>query len=138
MNPFRSLKFLPWQALFVVAIVAIALVTVVDVLLIVAASYSAVLAQTLRLLLAPGVSIFVLIGVNVIIGTLAVWLLEIMYPRVVITVGVLWALLACLIVVQFVAGFFQVPSLFVTPGEFSLIGMLLGIFLVRGKHYWRY
>jgi hypothetical protein len=137
MNPFRSLKFLPWQALFVVAIVAIALATVMDVLLIVAANYSAVLKQTLSLLLAPGVGIFVLLGVNVMIGTLAVWLLEIMYPRVAITVGVLWALLACLILIQFIAGFFQIPNGFVTPGEFSMIGMLLGIFLVRGKRYWR-
>lgn len=135
-NPFRQLKYLPWLALFQVAALTLLAVSVVDISLIMGLRV-AVIRQAIALLFAPPLGILMLIGISAAIGALAVYVLKRFFRRqVIVSVGVLWALVLCVMVVMVVRSLLPVPSLLIQPNQLSLVGVVLGVFLSQGRG-WR-
>ncbi|HEY9647759.1 MAG TPA: hypothetical protein V6C88_15390 [Chroococcidiopsis sp.] len=135
-NPFRQLKYLPWLALFQAAALTLLAVSVVDIALIMGLRI-AVMRQAIVLLFAPPLGILMLIGISSAIGALAVYILRRFFRRqVMISVGVLWALVLCVMVLMVVRSLLPVPSLLIQANQLSLVGVVLGVFLSQGR-VWR-
>jgi hypothetical protein len=135
-NPFWRLKSLPWAILLQVALVAVAIATAADLLL----------AQGLALLLGnAGEGLLPLLRVLLAVlpiaagfglGALALTILERWFRQIYLDTGVLWALVPCVALVLFAKNFLPIPALLVTPDYPTIVGVLLGIFVV-GKRHWR-
>ncbi|MCU0570166.1 MAG: hypothetical protein MUF49_26780 [Oculatellaceae cyanobacterium Prado106] len=132
----RRFKYLPWQPLLIVAALTVSAVTVVDLALI----YWAMRSPIANAVLAPfgsplGVVLSVAIAAGV--GTFAVYLLETLFPKLAINIGVLWTLILCLMIFLVIQSFLPFSTILVGANEISLIGIILGVFLLGGKRYWR-
>ena len=98
--------------------------------------YVDLIGRALALLFTPPLNIVVGLAAAVGLGALAVVFLEILYPQMLISTGVLWALLLCLFLMLVVRSLLPLPTLLLDPSYSMLIGAMLGIFL-KGKPYWR-
>ena len=135
-NPLQRLKRLPWIPLLLTAVLTNIWVFVVEFFLGIGLERSPLVQKSLTLLLSPPLGTITIIAIAALVGALAVFLLEIVYPRLLINAGVLWALVPCLILAIVLKN--QLPLSFnlVSLDEGRLIGIVLGIF-VKGRPYWR-
>jgi hypothetical protein len=136
-NPLQRLKYLPWLQLSLTAFATTLITFVVETVLGVGLTYSPVVQTVLTLLFAPPLGIITLFAIALGIGALAVYWLERVYPRIIINTGVLWALVLCVIVAFFLKSLLPLPVNLVTPSQFVMVGILVGIFW-RGRRYWRW
>lgn len=134
-NPLRRLKQLPWLPLFLTALLTLFWATVVELLLRFGYENVLLIQQALEMLFTPPLSIIMGFAIAVGLGALAVTFLEIVYPQLFISTGVLWALLLCLFLLLFVRNL-VIPTILLEASYSMLIGSMLGIFL-KGKPYWR-
>lgn len=135
-NPLRRLKFLPWRSLFLLSSLITLIVIVLDILLTLGYNQSIAIRRALELLYAPPLGILVNLAVIVGIGALAVYLLEKLYPKVIVNAATLWALVLCLAVCLVLKSLFVVANVLVNFDETQLIGMMVGVFW-KGRPYWR-
>jgi hypothetical protein len=70
------------------------------------------------------------------VGALAVHLLDQFQRQIFINLGVLWGLIACLVVMVWVRSLSGIPSL-LPPSQPALMGLIIGVFW-RGKNHWRW
>jgi hypothetical protein len=134
-NPLRRLKQLPWLPLFLTTLLTLFWATVLELLLRFGYEHVLLIRQTLKMLFTPPLSILMGLAIAVGLGALAVMFLEIVYPQLFITTGVLWTLLFCLFLLLFVRNL-VLPPILLDASYPMLIGCMLGIFL-KGKPYWR-
>lgn len=135
-NPLRRLKLLPWVPLLLTALLALFWASVLEIALLFSAERVALISTSLVMLFTPPLSIIMSLAIAIGIGALAVLFLEVIYPQVIISTGVLWALLLCLFVALVLRSLLPAPTQLLQPSYQMLIGNMLGIFL-KGKPYWR-
>lgn len=98
---------------------------------------SAIARQVLATLYTPPWRTITDFAVSTGVGAIAVYFLETLFPRTAINASVLWTLILCLMVVLIVKSFLPLPEGLIAPSQISLLGILLGVFLLGGKRYWR-
>ena len=135
-NPLQRLKQLPWVPLLLVALLTVFWASVLEIVLASSATYLKVIQDTLLLLFTPPLDTLIAMAIAMGIGALSVMFLEIVYPQVIISSGILWALIFCLFVILFIRDALPSPLNLLEPSSVMLIGSLLGVFL-KGKPYWR-
>jgi hypothetical protein len=133
----RRLQYFPWRSLFLTAAATLFCATVVAYALLFSSMNLAIVKQTLDILYSPPWSILTDIAVSLGVGALSVYFLETLFPKIAINVNILWALILCLIVVLLIKSLLPLPGGLVNFSEISIIGMVLGVFLIGGKRYWR-
>ncbi|MBD2459472.1 peptide chain release factor 1 [Oscillatoria sp. FACHB-1407] len=140
-NPLQRLKLLPWSDLMQVAGLTLLLTTLVDSVLKYLDATNPLLRDIFDLLLEPPLEIITLISVSAGVGALAFLMLERFFQRVIINTGTLWALVLCLIIAIAIKGLIEFVNgpfgLLLTADQASLIGLVLGVFLISWK-YWRH
>ena len=135
-NPLQRLKRLPWIPLLLTAVLTNIWVFVVEFFLGIGVERSPLVQKALTLLLSPPLGMITIIAIAALIGALAVFLLEIVYPRLLINAGVLWALVPCLILAIALKNLLPLSLNLVSLDEGRLIGIVLGVF-IKGRPYWR-
>lgn len=147
-NPLQRLKQLPWLPLFWVSLLTLFWASILQLLLLIGTSQFALIANTITILFTPPLTVIMLLAIAMGIGALAVVFLEIVYPQVFVTAGVLWALVLCLLIATLIRSVLPVPSnllvsadtllisQLLNPSYMMLVGNMLGVFL-KGKPYWR-
>ncbi len=135
MDPLRRLKFLPWLTLVQVSLLTTLAGTVLEVLLLLSQAIPG-MRTALRLLFAKPLGTFTSLALVVGLGALAVVILEVLYRQVIVTAGVLWALLLCLLISFALKSILPLPPIVVTIDELRLVGLMLGIFW-KGRPYWQ-
>ncbi|MBD3881652.1 peptide chain release factor 1 [Phormidium tenue FACHB-886] len=135
-NPLQRLARLPWIPLLITAVLTNIWVFVLEFFLWFGAMRSPLINSSLSLLLSPPLGLITILAIAVCVGALAVYLLEIVYPNVIINAGVLWALVPCLLLGIVIKNLLPLPASLVSLDEGQLISMILGIF-IKGKPYWR-
>jgi len=135
-NPLRRLKQIPWTPLFWVSLLTLFWASVIDQLLRLGLIYVDLIGRALALLFTPPLDMIIGLSAAVGVGALAVVFLEILYPQLLISTAVLWALLLCLFLMLVARSLLPLPTLLLDPSYSMLIGVMLGIFL-KGKPYWR-
>lgn len=128
-NSFRRFQQLPWLALFQAAAVA----TVLDTLLTIALFRVPAVQQVANVLLQPSLAAFTIVGFAFVMGAIAVYLMERFHRQIFINVGVLWALVLCVMLSLLLKSLF-LPTLL--EGQLALVGIVLGVFW-KGRRYWR-
>jgi len=136
-NPLQRLKYLPWLPLSLTAFATALITFVVETILRIGIEYSPVIQRAFVVLFSPPLGLFTVFALSFGIGALAVYWLEKVYPQVVINTGVLWALVLCVIVAFFLKSLLPLPVNLITPGQFVIVGMLVGVFW-KGRPYWRW
>ena len=135
-NPLQRLKRLPWIPLLLTAVLTNIWVFVVEFFLGIGVERSPLVQKALTLLLSPPLGTITIIAIAALIGALAVFLLEIVYPRLLINAGVLWALVPCLVLAIVLKNLLPLSLNLVSLDEGRLIGIVLGVF-IKGRPYWR-
>jgi hypothetical protein len=139
-NPLQRLSRLPWISLLIAAILTNIWVFVLEFFLWFGAVRFPSLQNVLNLLFSPPLGMIVTVAIGVGVGALAVYLLEIVYPHLIINTAVLWALVPCLVLAIAIKGLtlqsLLLPTSLVGLNETQFLGIILGIFL-KGKPYWR-
>jgi hypothetical protein len=136
-NPLRQLKYLPWFQLALTGFATALIVFIVEVLLAVSAQAIPGVASVLQVLFSPLLALIMEFAIAFGIGILAVYWLEKVYPRLVISTGVLWALVLCTVLAILVKSFLPLAVNFVQLNQILLVGILVGVFW-KGRRYWRY
>ena len=136
MNPLQRLRLLPWTSLFLVALLTVFWASMLELLLRLGMAYVPLLAKALDVLFTPPLDIIMSLAIAVGVGVLAVIFLEIMYPKLAINAGMLWALLLCLLLALFVRSVLPIPTIWLDPSYPMLVGNMLGLFW-KGRPYWR-
>ena len=135
-DPWTRLKRLPWLVLLQVAILTAIAIIILETALLALVWVFPTLEPPLQLLFSPLLGFFTLLAAAVGTGALAVVILE-RFQRVVINAGSLWALIACVALVFWLAdlgGLF--PIGLVGIARLGFVGILLGVFL-KGQRYWK-
>jgi hypothetical protein len=127
---------LPWRSLFQVAILTQIVVLLLEFSLPLVVEQSAISVRLWALLFAPPLGIFTRFCVAMLVGALAVVILERM-RRVVINASSLWALVFCLFVMLLVRPLIPVPAILLDLGELQLFGMIIGVFW-KARRYWHW
>lgn len=135
-NPLRRLKQLPWIPLFLIALLTIFWASVLELALLLGAASITLINDALVMLFTPPLGIIVSFAIAVGVGALAVVFLEIVYPHLIVSAGVLWTLVLCLFLVMVVRSALPPQTQLLQPSYAMLIGNMLGIFM-KGKPYWR-
>lgn len=135
-NPLQRLARLPWLPLLMTAVLTNIWVFVLEFFLWFGAMRSPLINDSLSLLLSPPLGLITVLSIAVCVGALAVYLLETVYPNIMINAGVLWALVPCLLLGIVLKNLLPLPASLVGLDEGQLIGIILGIF-IKGKPYWR-
>jgi hypothetical protein len=135
MNPWRSLKALPWGALFGAAAIATLSVWLLDAGLIVLFTFTPGLEPVLKLLLSSAIQTLCISVFGVLLGATSVMVLETVFYRILINGNVLWALILALLLTVAVQSWLPWQPLFLVPGQPLFIGLVLGIF-GYGRRYW--
>lgn len=136
-NPLQRLKYLPWLQLSLTAFATTLITFVFETILGIGVEYSPPVRNVLTVLLAPPLGAFTIFAIALGIGALAVYWLERVYPQIVINTAVLWALVLCVILAFFLKSLLPLPVNLITPSQFVLVGILVGVFW-RGRRYWRW
>lgn len=132
----RRLKYLPWRSLFLTAAVTIFCTIVLSYAVGFSTMNSKIVSQILATLYTPPWRTITDFAVSTGVGAIAVYFLETLFPRTSINTNVLWTLILCLMVVLVVKSFLPLPEGLIAPSQISLLGIVLGVFLVGGKRYW--
>lgn len=138
-NPLRRLKFLPWRSLFLLSSLVTLIVIVLDLFLWLGYNYSPAIKSAMSLLYGPTLGILVNFAVVVGVGALAVYLLEKIFSKTIVSIPVLWALVLCLAVCLLMRSLLSTPPdilVNLDDGEVQLIGIAIGVFW-KGRPYWR-
>ena len=135
-DPLRRLKFLPWGILLQVGGITILLLVVIDWLLSQLYRQSSAIQEMIRLLLTPPLNVVVPLLIMMGIGALAVYVLERMYPQVIISIAVLWALVPCVALFLLLWHLLPIPAFLLGQSAIEIIAIALGIFF-QGRPYWR-
>lgn len=138
-NPLHRLKFLPWRSLFLLSGLVTLIVIGLDLFIWLGYNYSPPFRKALSILYGPTLGIVVDWAVVVGVGALAVYLLKKVFPNVIITSAVLWALVLCLAVCLVVRSLLFIPPdelVNLSQNEAQLIGIAIGVFW-KGRPYWR-
>ncbi len=135
MDPLRRLKFLPWLTLTQVALLTTLSGTVLEVLLLLSRDIPG-MRTALRLLFAQPMGTVSNFALAIGLGALAVVILEVLYQQVVMTAGVLWALLLCLLISFWIKSLLPLPTIVVTLDNLRLVGLMMGVFW-KGRPYWQ-
>lgn len=137
-DPVRSLKQLPWNQLFQVALATTAVIGILDFAIAIAALQNQNLRSVIIILLSPPLSDLITAffsGMGV--GAVASYILEKWFTKVPIYIGNLWALILCLLVTFGVKSLFPLPSVLNGMDRGILvIGIIFGVFLTK-RRYWR-
>ncbi len=134
-NPLHRLRFLPWKFLVQDALLTTLLVAAIEIVLIWGAIHLPVINQTIGLFLSVfGLIATALVGLGA--GALAVYLLERVFPQVIINSGVLWALVLCLGVSLYLRGLIPLLPVAFPLDQPEFLGLVLGIFW-KGRPYWK-
>jgi hypothetical protein len=133
----RRLQYFPWRSLFLTAAVTLFCATVLSYALAFSSMNSPIASQILATLYTPPWRTFTDLAVAVGVGTVAVYFLETLFPQTSINQNVLWTLILCFMVLLIIKSFLPLPDGLISANEISLIGIILGVFLVGGKRYWR-
>jgi hypothetical protein len=134
-DPIRRLKLLPWRSLLQTSILTIFIVFILELLLVWGYTQSSIIRNTVAMLYSPPLGILMPIAIAVGIGALAVYLCERSQPQVLNTSS-LWALVLCLLLALGLKLLLPLPSLLIDSSEFTLIGIIVGVFW-KGRPYWR-
>lgn len=132
----RRLKYLPWRSLFLTAAVTIFCTIALSYAVGFSTMNSKIVSQILATLYTPPWRTITDFAVSTGVGAIAVYFLETLFPRTSINTNVLWTLILCLMVVLVVKSFLPLPEGLIAPSQISLLGIVLGVFLVGGKRYW--
>lgn len=135
-NPLQTLRYLPWLPLLTVAALTLVVTFVLEILLVLAVTVSPLANQALNLLFTPPLGMLMVVVIGLGVGAIAVWILETLRQDIVINAGILWALIACLMLLVALRQLIPGAAL-VAPNQPTLIGVVLGVFF-RGRRYWRY
>jgi hypothetical protein len=139
-NPLQRLFRLPWISLLIAAILTNIWVFVLEFFLWFGAVRFPSLQNVLNLLFSPPLGMVMTVAIGAGVGALAVYLLEIVYPHLIINAGVLWALVPCLLLAIAIKVMtldsLLLPTSLVSLSQIQFLGIILGIFL-KGKPYWR-
>jgi hypothetical protein len=133
----RRLQYLPWRSLFLTAAATIFCTTVLAYALVFSTVNWAIARQILTILYSPPWGILTDLTVSAGVGALSVYFLETLFPKIAINVNILWSLILCLIIVLIVKSFLPLPDGLINFNEISAMGIILGVFLLGGKRYWR-
>jgi uncharacterized membrane protein YagU involved in acid resistance len=133
----QRLKYLPWRSLFLTAAVTIFCTIVLSYAVGFSTMNSAIARQVLAALYTPPWRTLTDLALSTGVGAIAVYFLETLFPRIAINTNVLWTLVLCLMVVLIVKSFSPLPEGLVAASQISLLGIVLGVFLLGGKRYWR-
>jgi hypothetical protein len=133
----RRLQYLPWRSLFLTAAATVFCTTVLAYALVFSSMNLAIVRQILSILYSPPWGTLTDIAVSLGVGALSVYFLETLFPRIAINVNILWSLILCLIVVLVIKSMLPIPDGLINFNEISVVGMVLGVFLLGGKRYWR-
>lgn len=135
-DPWTRLKRLPWLVLLQVAILTAIAVIVLETALLALVWVFPTLEPPLQLLFSPMLGFFTLLAAAVGAGALSVVILE-RFQRVVINAGSLWALIACVALVFWLADLLRLfPIGLVGIARSGIVGILLGVFF-KGQRYWK-
>jgi hypothetical protein len=135
-GPLAQIKLLPWRSLFQVAILTQIVILVLEFSLPLVVEQSEIGVRLWTLLFTGPLGIFTRFCVAMLVGILAVVILERM-GRIVINASSLWALIFCLFVMLLVRPLIPVPALLFDLGELQLLGMILGVFW-KARRYWHW
>lgn len=135
-NPLQRLGQLPWLPLFWVALLTLFWASVLELLLVLGAQQVGLIANAVTMLFTPPLATIMMLAIAIGIGALAVVFLEIIYPQILITAGVLWALVLCVLLATLLRSVLPISTSLLSPAYPMLIGNILGIFL-KGKPYWK-
>ncbi|HEY9639761.1 MAG TPA: peptide chain release factor 1 [Coleofasciculaceae cyanobacterium] len=139
-NPLQRLSRLPWISLLIAAILTNIWVFVLEFFLWFGAARFSSIQTVINLLFSPPLGMVMAVAIGTGVGALAVYLLEIVYPQLIIDTGVLWALVPCLLIAIAIKVMtlqsLLLPNSLVSLNETQFLGLILGIFL-KGKPYWR-
>ncbi|GAB4159880.1 MAG: hypothetical protein Fur0046_39180 [Cyanobacteria bacterium J069] len=135
-NPLRRIKQLPWLPLFQTAGYAIVGLFGVELVLWWSSSRLLFVAQANRLIFSPPLDLIIALSIAIGVGALAVHLLDRFQRTIFLNLGILWGLVACLIVMVWVRSLSGIPSL-LPPSQEALMGLIIGVFW-RGKNHWRW
>jgi hypothetical protein len=133
----RRLQYLPWRSLFLTSAVTIFCATVLSYAVGFSSMNSPIASQILAAFYSPPWRVLTDLAVSALVGTVSVYFLETLFPQTSINRNVLWTLILCLMVVLIVKSFLPIPDGLISANEISLLGIILGVFLVGGKRYWR-
>jgi len=133
----QRLRYLPWRSLFLTAAVTIFCTIVLSYAVGFSTMNSAIVRQVFATLYTPPWRTLTDFAVATGVGAIAVYFLETLFPRTAINTNVLWTLILCLMVVLIVKSFLPLPEGLIAPSQISLLGIVLGVFLLGGKRYWR-
>jgi hypothetical protein len=136
-NPLQRLKYLPWLPLSLTALATALITFLLELGLALSYQFVPALQGVFAVLFSPLLGTIVFFAMALGVGALAVYWLERLYPQIAINTGILWALVLCVMVAFFLKSLLPLPVNLVTPGQFLLIGVVVGIFW-KGRRYWRY
>lgn len=129
---------MPWLTLFQVAALTLVAVTLLEFVIFTLYAYNLVVRQALNMLFSPPLDIILALAIAGAVGALAVYILERFFQHTPINTANLWGLVLCLIVMVAIKSFLPIPSLFLSLGQTSLMGLVLGVFLKSVKYWRRY
>lgn len=136
-KPFDRLKLLPWRSLVQAAVLAILLLILpIDGLIQLAVrnrDQSPMLQSLVGVLMSPLMALVLSLGIPVVLGAFAVYVLE-RVDRLSISIGSLWGLVLCVVLVLLVEQWLLFGSPGFTMTELVLIAV--GVFW-KGRPYWR-
>jgi hypothetical protein len=135
-DPIRRLKYLPWVSLLQVAALTVFFAFVLDTLLAIGFTQVAILQTALLAILSPPWGMLLALAVALAVGALAVYLLERLHPEIIINGGILWALVACVMLMLLLKSLLPMLTFLVSSDYTAFMGVLVGIFW-KGRRYWR-
>ncbi|GAB4459616.1 MAG: hypothetical protein OHK0037_05360 [Elainellaceae cyanobacterium] len=135
-NPLRRIRQLPWLPLFQTAGYAVVGLFAVELVLWWGNSRLPFVARANDLIFSPPLDMLIVLSIAIGVGALAVHLLDQFQRTIFINLGVLWGLIACLVVMVWVRSLSGIPSL-LPPSQVALMGLIIGVFW-RGKNHWRW
>ncbi len=134
-SPMQKLKLIPWLPLLQIGLLTSFWNGVLDWALW-GATQVPVLLNALVILVSPPLDVIVPLAILIGFGAIAVYFLEVIFPKLTITLGVLWGLVACVTLLQLARTWIPLPRLWMS-GEYDiLLGTLVGIFW-KSRRYWR-
>jgi hypothetical protein len=133
----RRLQYLPWRSLLLTAAATVFCLTIISYALVASLQQWAFVRTLFELLYAPGISTVTNLAIAAGVGALAVCFLETLFPQTRINTNVLWSLILCVMVVLILTSLLPIPAGLVSPNTISLVGVVLGVFLLGGRRYWR-
>ncbi|TVQ20793.1 MAG: peptide chain release factor 1 [Leptolyngbya sp. DLM2.Bin15] len=135
MNPFQRLKQLPWLPLLQVSAITILCVVILETALFTGLEQVPELWNGFIRLMNSVLAVVILGAIAYGVGALGLLLLERLQSTVRPNASVLWALIACLLVMVWLKTLLPLNGL-IGLDSLSLVGVTLGVF-TTGRRYWR-